>query len=82
MLFRLAHVQELDQARDAADRAWRAGALDWPTWLAIRSNALAAELDLLATRQERARQSIALDTLLGRSDLAAPNPSTAKAATR
>lgn len=77
-----AHVQELDEARDAADRAWRAGALDWPTWLAIRSNALAAELDLLATRQERARQSIALDTLLGRSDLAAPNLSTAKAATR
>lgn len=76
------HVHELDQARDAADRAWRAGALDWPTWLAIRSNALAADLDLLATRQERARQSIALETLLGRSDLAVPDPSTAKAAAR
>lgn len=76
------HVHELDQARDAADRAWRAGALDWPTWLAIRSNALAAGLDLLATRQERARQSIALETLLGRSDLVAPDPSTAKAAPR
>jgi outer membrane protein TolC len=76
-----AHAHELDQARRAADQAWHAGTLDWPTWLAIRGNALSADLDLLATRQERTRQSIALETLLGRSDLADSDPLTAKAST-
>ncbi|WEN16844.1 TolC family protein [Rhodanobacter sp. AS-Z3] len=63
------HAHQLDQARDAAGRAWLAGTLDWPTWLAIRGNALAADLQLLALKQERARQSIALEALLGNTDL-------------
>ena len=76
-----AHAHELDQARSAAERAWRAGMLDWPTWLAIRSNALTTDLDLLATRQERARQSIALEALLGNTDLATTHPISTKAPT-
>lgn len=74
-----AHVRQLDQARTAAERAWQAGTLDWPTYLAIRGNALSADLDLLAVRQEQARQSIALQALLGNTDLATPHPVTAKA---
>ncbi|HWU77708.1 MAG TPA: TolC family protein [Rhodanobacter sp.] len=76
-----AHAHELDQSRSAAERAWHAGTLDWPTWLAIRSNALSADLDLLATRQEHARQSIALQALLGNTDLTTFHPVSTKAAT-
>lgn len=76
-----AHVRQLDQARAAAERAWQAGTLDWPTYLAIRGNALSADLDLLAVQQEQARQSIALQALLGNTDLATTHPVTAKAAT-
>lgn len=76
-----AHAHELDQALTAAERAWRAGMLDWPTWLVIRSNALAADLDLLAARQERARQSIALEALLGNTALATTHPDSNKAST-
>ncbi|CAM5446865.1 TolC family protein [Rhodanobacter lindaniclasticus] len=76
-----AHARQLDQAGAAAERAWQAGTLDWPVYLSIRANALGADLDLLAVRQERARQSIALEALLGNTDLAPPPPDTAQAAT-
>lgn len=62
------HAKQLDAARRAADPAWRQGLLDWPTWLAIRSRSLAADLELLAVQQEQARQSIALEALLGNTD--------------
>ncbi len=39
--------------------------MDWPTYLSIRGNALTADLDLFALRQQRATQAIALETLLG-----------------
>lgn len=70
-----AHAQELDAARRAAERAWQRGLLDWPTYLAIRSNALGADLDRVAARQEQARQAIALDALLGRIDAVATTTS-------
>jgi outer membrane protein TolC len=76
-----AHAQQLDQARASAERAWQAGTLDWPTYLAIRGNALAADLDLLNTRQQRAMQSIALEALLGNTDLASIPPASTQAST-
>ncbi len=63
------HARELDDARRAAEQAWQAQLLDWPTYLAIRSNALGADLDLLTLRQEQARQAIALQALLGTTDV-------------
>lgn len=60
-----AHVQQLDAARQAGEHAWQANLLDWPTYLTLRGSALAADLELVALRQEQARQAIALDTLLG-----------------
>jgi cobalt-zinc-cadmium efflux system outer membrane protein len=65
----IAHAGQLDDALRAAERAWQARLLDWPTYLAIRSNALSADLDLLALEQEQARQSIALEALLGNTDV-------------
>jgi len=59
------HARRLDAARAAARKAWRADQLDWPTYLSIRSNALAADLQLIALKQQRAQQAIALATLLG-----------------
>ncbi|OOG55265.1 transporter [Rhodanobacter sp. B05] len=76
-----AHSRQLDQARASAERAWQAGTLDWPTYLAIRSNALGADLDLLATQQQRAMQSIALEALLGNTDLATHSPVSTQAST-
>jgi len=70
------HADTLDQARRAAERAWQAGLIDWPTYLAIRSSALGTDLDLLDTQQEQARQSIALQALLGSTDLASAPPAT------
>jgi hypothetical protein len=64
-----AHARQLADARRAAEPAWRQGLLDWPTWLAIRSRSLAADLDLLAVQQQQATQSIALEALLGNTDL-------------
>ena len=64
------HARELDAARHSAERAWQARLLDWPTYLAIRSGALAADLDLLDVQQEQARQAIALQALLGNTGLA------------
>ena len=76
-----AHARQLDQARASAERAWQAGTLDWPTYLAIRSNALGADLDLLATQQQRAMQSIALEALLGNTDLTTNSPVSTQAST-
>lgn len=59
------HAGKLDAARTSAVRAWQAGMLDWPTYLAIRNKALAADLQLLTVRRQRARQGIALEALLG-----------------
>jgi outer membrane protein TolC len=61
----VAHVDQLDAARRAAETAWREQLLDWPTYLAIRSNALGADLDLLSFRQQRANAAVALQALLG-----------------
>lgn len=58
-------AEQLDSARRSAVNAWRAGALDWPTYLAIRSHALSANLLLLTLHQQRDHQAIALQTLLG-----------------
>ncbi|MGB5938103.1 MAG: TolC family protein [Rhodanobacter sp.] len=64
-----AHARQLAEARRAAEPAWQQGLLDWPTWLAIRSRSLAADLDLLAVQQQQATQSIALEALLGNTDV-------------
>jgi cobalt-zinc-cadmium efflux system outer membrane protein len=64
-----AHAKQLDAARRAAEQAWQQGLLDWPTWLGIRSQSLSADLELLAVQQEQAKQSIALEALLGNTDL-------------
>ena len=75
------HVRQLDQALRSAERSWQAGLLDWPTYLAIRSNALIAGLDLLALEQEQVKQSIALEALLGNTDLATARPLSGKTST-
>jgi outer membrane protein TolC len=59
------HAQQLDVASTAAERAWQTNLMDWPTYLSIRSNALSADLELVALQQEQAAQAIALETLLG-----------------
>jgi outer membrane protein TolC len=61
----VAHARQLDGARADAEQAWQAGLLDWPTYLAIRGNALSADLARASVREEQARQAIALQTLLG-----------------
>lgn len=63
------HVDQLDKALHSAEQAWQAKLLDWPLYLAIRSNALSADMELLTLRQERAKQSIALQALLGTTDV-------------
>lgn len=64
-----AHAAQLDAALHSAEHAWQGGLIDWPTYLGIRSAALAADLDLINARQERSKQAIALQTLLGSIDL-------------
>ena len=77
-----AHARQLAEARRAAEQSWRQGLLDWPTWLAIRSRSLAADLDLLAVQQQQATQSIALEALLGNTDVdVATHPVSAQAST-
>jgi outer membrane protein TolC len=77
-----AHAKQLADARRAAEQAWRQGLLDWPTWLAIRSQSLTADLDLLAVQQQQATQSIALEALLGNTDFdVAIHPVPAQAST-
>jgi outer membrane protein TolC len=60
-----AHAKQMDASRAAAERAWQQHILDWPTYLAIRSAALAADTELLNLREQIAEQGIALKTLLG-----------------
>jgi outer membrane protein TolC len=77
-----AHAQHLAEARRAAEPAWRQGLLDWPTWLAIRSRSLTVDLDLLAVQQQQATQSIALEALLGDTDVdVATHPVSTQAST-
>jgi outer membrane protein TolC len=64
------HAHILDRGRQSAETAWRHGDLDWPTYLSVRANALAADLDLIDLRQQRATDAIALEALLGNTDLA------------
>lgn len=61
----VAHARQLDASRVNAELAWKQHLLSWPTYLAIRSQALAADMQSLAARGELARQTIALQTLLG-----------------
>jgi outer membrane protein TolC len=65
----VAHVRQLDTARRSAEKAWHEQLLDWPTYLAIRSNVLSADLDLIDFRQQQAKAAIALQALLGNTDL-------------
>lgn len=74
-----AHASQLADARHAASAAWSKGLLDWPTYLAIRGNSLAADLERLDLRQQQVTRSIALETLLGNTDLATAHPVSAKA---
>lgn len=60
-----AHAAELARAREAAERAFAAGLLDWPTYLAIRASSLAADSELLNLDQNYHEQAIALDALVG-----------------
>jgi outer membrane protein TolC len=76
-----AHAQQMDAARHAAERGWQGGLLDWTVYLAIRGNALGADMDLLAARQQQATQAIALEVLLGNTDLPTAHPVSAQAST-
>ena len=60
-----AHAAQLAQARDAAETNYAAGRLDWPTYLAIRANSLAADTALLTLEQDTHETAIALDALVG-----------------
>ncbi|HEX7129098.1 MAG TPA: TolC family protein [Rhodanobacteraceae bacterium] len=60
-----AHAVQLAKARDAAQRAYDNGLLDWPTYLSIRASSLAADTDLLTAEQDADEQAIALDALVG-----------------
>ncbi|TAL97252.1 MAG: TolC family protein [Rhodanobacter sp.] len=67
----IAHVHQLDASRRAAERAWHQQLLDWPVYLTIRSNVLSADLELLNLRERQARSAIALQALLGNTDIPA-----------
>lgn len=62
------HAAQLDDALHSAKHAWQARLIDWPTYLAIRANALAADLERISARQERSKQAVALQALLGSTD--------------
>ncbi|GLQ46177.1 multidrug resistance outer membrane protein MdtQ [Dyella lipolytica] len=72
------HAAQLDDARRAAEAAWQKGLIDWPTYLSIRANALSADMDFIAARDQQSQQSIALETLLGDTDLQPTSASTSK----
>ncbi|HLI19236.1 MAG TPA: TolC family protein [Rhodanobacteraceae bacterium] len=59
------HAAQLAQAREVAKTNYAAGRLDWPTYLAIRANSLAADSTLLALEQNSHENAIALDALVG-----------------
>lgn len=65
-----------DRARIAAESAWQKGRLDWQTYLSIRANALNADMDVIAARDQQSQQAIALQTLLGDTDLPSSSAST------
>ena len=72
------HSQHLDEARRAAENAWQKRLLDWPTYLSIRANALSADMDYITARDQQSQQAIALETLLGSTDLQPSSASTSK----
>jgi outer membrane protein, heavy metal efflux system len=71
-----AQSERLDSASSAAELAWQKGLLDWPTYLSIRANALSADMDSIAARDQQSQQAIALETLLGDTDLQPPSVAT------
>jgi cobalt-zinc-cadmium efflux system outer membrane protein len=73
-----AHAMRLNEARRDAEAAWQKGLLDWPTYLSIRANALGADMDFIAARDQQSQQAIALETLLGDTDLQPSSASTSK----
>ncbi|HKZ10688.1 MAG TPA: TolC family protein [Rhodanobacteraceae bacterium] len=60
-----AHAAQLAQARKNARVNYAAGRLDWPTYLALRAQSLAADTALLALEQNTHETAIALDALVG-----------------
>ncbi len=60
-----AHANRLDADLRRGEAAFNDYQLDLPTYLAMRSNALAADLQRLQARQTLAETGIALQTLLG-----------------
>lgn len=60
-----AHAARLAQVREAARTSYVAGRLDWPTYLAIRANSLAADTALLTLERNTHEAAIALDALVG-----------------
>jgi outer membrane protein TolC len=68
----------MDDARHAAEAAWQKGLIDWPTYLSIRANALSADMDFIAARDQQSQQAIALEALLGDTDLQPPSSSVSK----
>ncbi len=59
------HAAELARARKAARTNYAAGRLDWPTYLAIRSNSLATDTALLTLEDNLHETAIALYSLTG-----------------
>ncbi|HXE65765.1 MAG TPA: TolC family protein, partial [Rhodanobacteraceae bacterium] len=72
------HAAQLARARDAARTNYAAGRLDWPTYLAIRANSLAADTALLALDRDAHETGIALDALVGNWPDAAPSENNRK----
>lgn len=68
----------MDDARRAAEGAWQRGLIDWPTYLSIRANALSADMDFIAARDQQSQQAIALEALLGDANLQPPPSSASK----
>lgn len=60
-----AHAAQLALARQAAEVNYVAGRLDWPTYLALRANSLAGDVDLLTLDKDIHATAIALDALVG-----------------
>ncbi|MGH8110792.1 MAG: TolC family protein [Rhodanobacteraceae bacterium] len=60
-----AHADELARARKAARVNYAAGRLNWPTYLAIRANSLAADTTLITLDENTHETAIALDALVG-----------------
>lgn len=58
------HAARLARARKAARAGYTAGRLDWPTYLAIRADSLAADTTLLALDRDVHETAVALDALL------------------